>query len=312
MVVRAKHAGVSKPFGIIDFMVAPFQFIENVITKCEQAAELNDTDPLCSGSCVDFSDENVTEVVITGDLHGNRRNFNALKQIADLANNPRRHLILQEVCHGGATYSQNGGCMSHSLLEEVAKFKVEFPSQVHFLLGNHEISEMTEFPIRKGDKMLNLQFRLGMQHRYGPAADKVREAYLRFLSSCPLAARMPNGVFISHSIPANVDSHGFDAAFFDRAADFQDFLENEPAFDLVWGRDYRPENAEAFAELVGAEVLVNGHEPCQEGYAVPNTRQVILDCCGEEARYLLLPTNEPLNHAAAVERIQRVNEKEQG
>ena len=212
-------------------MVAPIQVIEKVIANCGEAARLNRADPLRHGSVIDFDDETVEEVFITGDLHGNRRNYNAVKQIADLAGNPRRQLVLQEVCHGGPANAQNGGCMSFGLLEEVTKLKVAFPRQVHFLLGNHEIAELTEFPIRKGDKMLNLQFRLGMQHRYGPAADKVREAYLHFIASCPLAARMPNGVFISHSIPEKSDKRGFDASLFHREPEIGDFVEHQPAFD---------------------------------------------------------------------------------
>ena len=100
--------------------------------------------------------------------------------------------------------------------------------------------------------MLNLQFRLGMRHRYGPAFEKVREAYLRFILSCPIAVRMPEGIFISHSIPAKTDSRGFDVTLFDREVEIGDFIEGGPGFDLVWGRDYRPQNADAFAKLVGA------------------------------------------------------------
>jgi len=288
-------------------MVVPFETIEEILKLCKQAALINEADPLRQGSLLDFDYDGIAEVMITGDLHGNRRNYSAIKRIAALSSNPTRYLILQEAFHGGPLNSWNEGCMSHGLLEEIIRFKVEFPSQVHFLLGNHEISEMTEFPIRKGDKMLNLQFRLGMQYRYGPATDLVREAYFSFLRSCSLAARTPGGVFVSHSIPAKVDSHGFDASIFEREIDMGDLLENRPAFDLVWGRDYRNANAEAFARLVGATVLINGHEPCQEGYAVPNRWQVILDCCGEEARYVLLPTKERLDQAAVVERIRRVN-----
>ena len=198
--------------------------------------------------------------------------------------------------------------MSHSLLEEITKLKLRFPQQVHFLLGNHEVSELTDFPIRKGDKMLNLQFRLGMRHRYGPAFEKVREAYLRFILSCPIAVRMPEGIFISHSIPAKTDSRGFDVTLFDREVEIGDFIEGGPGFDLVWGRDYRPQNADAFAKLVGAEVLINGHEPCSEGYAIPNGRQIIIDCCGDEACCLLLPTRERLDQAGVAARMKRLNE----
>nr|NKB45418.1 hypothetical protein [Alphaproteobacteria bacterium] len=63
------------------------------------------------------------EVMITADLHGHRRNYAKIRRIADLANNPKRHLVLQEVCHGGPTYPSNGGCMSHTMLEDVARLK---------------------------------------------------------------------------------------------------------------------------------------------------------------------------------------------
>ena len=51
---------------------------------------------------------NYGQVVMTGDLHGQRRNFNRIRKIAALGDNPRRHLILQEACHGGLSYP-NGG-----------------------------------------------------------------------------------------------------------------------------------------------------------------------------------------------------------
>ena len=154
--------------------------------------------------------ETADDVMITADLHGHRKNFNSIKKIADLERNPRRHLILQEVCHGGPTYPTNGGCMSHSMLEDVAKLKAQFPERVHFLLSNHELAELTDYPIIKSKKMLNLMFRLGLQEMYGPAAEKVREAYTAFIRSCPLAVRLPGGVFICHSLPEKCDSQGFD------------------------------------------------------------------------------------------------------
>ena len=74
-----------------------------------------------------------------------------------------------------------------------------------------------------------------------------------------------------------------------------EYFERSGVFQLVWGRDYRQQNAEAFAELVGARVLINGHEPCYEGFAAPNDLQIILDCCGEKAGYLMLPIDRELS-----------------
>ena len=81
--------------------------------------------------------------------------------------------------------------MSHTILEDVAILKNKFPDRVHFILGNHELAELTDFPIQKNKQLLNLLFRLGLQQMYGPATEKIREAYLPFVQSCPLAVRLP-------------------------------------------------------------------------------------------------------------------------
>lgn len=285
-------------------MVATIEYIEEVIAAYEQAAEANRKTPGREGNVVVLTPDLADDVMITADLHGNRRNFNLIKKTADLAARPRRHLILQEVCHGGPTYPTNGGCMSHAMLEDVAKLKVQFPERVHFLLSNHELAEVTDYPILKSKKMLNLLFRLGLQQMYGPATEKVREAYIEFLRSCPLAVRLPSDIFVCHSLPEATDSRGFDIGVFQRPLGSLDFKEQGDVFRLVWGRDYRPENARAFARLVNARVLVHGHDPCEEGYRVPNDLQVILDCNCEQARYVVLPVAEGLTHAQVVEQIR--------
>ncbi len=287
-------------------MVASIEFIERTIAVFAQAAEANRNTPGREGNVVVLSAEMADDVMITGDLHGHRRNFNLIKKIAKLDRRPRRHLILQEVCHGGPTYPQNGGCMSHTLLEDVAKLKNEYPERVHFLLGNHELSELTDYPIQKNKQMLNMLFRLGLQQMYGPAADKVREAFFPFLRSCPLAARLPGGVFVSHSIPEYVDTSPFDKTIFSRQIEDGEFYERSGIFQLVWGRDYRQENAEAFARLVDAKVLINGHEPCPEGFDAPNDIQLIIDCCSEKASYVILPTDRLLGHEEIVQRVEKL------
>ena len=61
--------------------------------------------------------------------------------------------------------------MSHWMLAEVAELKATYPDRVHFLLSNHELAELTDYPIVKGQRMLNLMFRCGMQESFGPATD---------------------------------------------------------------------------------------------------------------------------------------------
>lgn len=287
-------------------MVASLEYIEKTIAAYEKATELNLSTPGREGTVVVVDEEMADEVMITGDLHGNRRNYNLIRKTAALERHPRRHLVLQEVCHGGPTYPANGGCTSHAMLEDVARLKVEFPERVHFLLGNHELAEMTDYPIRKNHRMLNLMFGLGMQFAYGPAADKVRQAFIPFLQSCPLAIRMPGGIFISHSVPERVDERHFDRTVFTREVDSSEYYTRTGIFELVWGRDYRQANADAFARLVDAKVLINGHEPCSDGYNVPNTLQIVLDCCGEIGCYVILRPGQPLSQAEIVQRIRRL------
>jgi hypothetical protein len=288
-------------------MVETIENIEKIIAAYTEATEANLRTPGREGNVVVLGPETADEVMITGDLHGHRVNFEGLVQVAALDDHPRRHLVLQEVCHGGPAYPSNAGCMSHAMLEDVARLKTRYPERVHFILGNHELAELTDYPIQKNKQMLNLMFRLGLQHTYGPATEKIREAYFPFIRSCPLALRLPGGVFVSHSVPEKVDLHSFDLSIFTREIEPAEYYERTAVFELVWGRDYRLENAEAFAELVGAQVLINGHEPCPEGYSTPNPFQIILDCCGDKACYLVLPTSvAQFSQADVVKRIRKL------
>jgi hypothetical protein len=94
-----------------------------------------------------------------------------------------------------------------------------------------------------------------------------------------------------------VAEEGFDASVFDRALTDADLAPGGAAFRLAWGRDFRPENGLAFANLVDASVLIHGHEPCPEGFRIPNDHQIILDCCGMRGTYVLLPLDGNASHA---------------
>jgi hypothetical protein len=285
-------------------MPATLDFSTEVIDICLQAAEANCNCTARRGNVICLTPDNADDLMIVADLHGNRLNFEKLLDIADLDGHPRRHLIMQEVCHGGPEYpGGDGGCMSHLLLEDCARLKTEYPDRFHFLLSNHELAELGDFPISKARRMLNLQFRSGINEMYGEQGEQVRNAYLRFLATCPLAIRLANGVFVSHSLPDHCDRDPFDASVLDRPLSCADYKCGSPAFRLVWGRDFRAANAEAFAKQVGAEILIHGHEPCEAGFSAPNPRQIILDGCCSHAAYLILPVGEKLTHREIISRI---------
>jgi hypothetical protein len=285
-------------------MVAKLEYIEEIVRRMERAAVGNLNTAGRDGGIVTITPEAADEVMVTGDLHGHRRSFNQIRKIADLAARPRRHLIMQEVVHGGPKYD-NGGCMSHAMLEDVAKLKLEFPDRVHFLLSNHELSELTGYPIQKGGALLNLLFRLGVHFMYGAATDRVLLSYGEFIRSCPLAVRW-NGVFASHSVPENIRQNRFDTGIFSRPIVRSDMDPRGPVFELVWGRDYSEENAQAFAAMVGADVLLHGHEPTDDGYFAPNPTQIIFDCCHAKPSYAILPTSEPLDQCKIVQLVRQL------
>jgi len=288
-------------------MAVTSEIVERVTAMCDRAAAENLSTPSRRGNVVNLDGTLADDVMIVADLHGHRVNFERLVRIADLAAHPRRHLVMQEVCHGGPLYPSETGCMSHLLLEDVIRLKVEFPDRFHFLISNHELSELTNFPITKANRMLNVLFRSGMRELYGTDTERVRDAYMRFVASAPLAVRLETGVFICHSAPERVDRRGFEMEIFDRPLTDTDFVPSGSVFQLVWGRDFRQENANAFAALLGSEVLIHGHEPCIHGFSVPNDKQIILDCCGRRACYLILPLDRPYSQAEMVDRIGHIS-----
>ncbi len=244
--------------------------------------------------------QDVDEVLVAGDLHGNLENFRRLLQRADLGTHPRRHLVLQEIIHGPGEYA-NGSDRSHQLFDVVAALKCQYPARVHLLPGNHEMAQFTDRLIAKNDRPLNLLFLQGVETAYGTRAREIYTAYGEVVASLPLALRTPNRVFLSHSLPSASQLEAFDPALLesDEVAE-SEWLPGGRFYALVWGRDVSQANAEAFLKIVDADLLITGHIPCEHGYDTPNDRQVILDSMGEPAAYCLFPTDRPLTHQELV------------
>jgi hypothetical protein len=265
-----------------------------LLTTLQRAASAFHATPGRRGRVVDLQE--AAEVLVAGDLHGNLDNFRRLLQIADLARNPARHFVLQEAIHGPHRYPA-GGDRSHQLLDLIAALKCQFPGQVHFLIGNHELSQVTDRRIAKDDVELNDLFMQGVRSAYGDRADEVYAAYRDLIAAAPLALRTANRVFLSHSLPPASLLSAFDPAVLERDESTDaDCVPGGAVHALVWGRDTRPETAAAFLQKMDADLLITGHIPCERGFDAPNDRQLILDSLGRPAGYCLFPADRPLTH----------------
>jgi Calcineurin-like phosphoesterase len=275
-----------------------------LLTTLRRAVELTRLTPGRKGRLITLQD--AEDVLVSGDLHGNVGNFQVLMRTAELGTHPRRHLILQEVVHSPFRYP-GGGDKSHQLLDLYAALKCQFPERVHLLMGNHELAQWTSRPIIKEEENFNELFAKGVREAYADAALGIYAAYVDLFAVLPLAVRLSNRVFISHSLPAAKYLPDFDPAQLEaEALPSSAYAPNGVVFGLLWGRDTGQPHVEQFLQKVDAEWLVSGHIPCDEGYALPNDRQVILDCAKSPAAYCLLPANRPLSREEIVARIHMI------
>jgi hypothetical protein len=268
---------------------------ERLLTTLHRAAQTFRTTPGRRGRLIQL--DGATEVLVAGDLHGNLENFRRLLGRADLGRHPGRHFVLQEVIHG-PNYYPVGGDKSHQLIDLIAALACQYPHRVHYLLGNHELAQVTARRISKGDVDLNQAFREGVSAAYGPQAAAIYAAYQDLWAVVPVALRTANRVLITHSLPPASRLAEFDPAALEREHSTQaDLVPGGSVHMVVWGRDTRADNAAAFLARLDADLLVTGHIPCDRGFDLPNDRQLILDCVGTPASYCLFPCDRPLTHA---------------
>ncbi len=262
-----------------------------------EAAQLNREDSNRTGSLLNFGAAG--QLVMTGDLHGNLRNFEKLQRFCALERSPGRSVMLHELIHsepdplGTPDYSID-------LLVRAVAWKCEFPDNVFFMQSNHELSQLCAHEITKGGRCVLADFERGVAERYGSAADDVLAAVNDYIASLPLGARLANGIFLAHSLPDALYVDSFDLSVFDREPTPSDLLPGGPAYALVWGRFQRAEVVELFAQRLDAEVIIVGHTPQEMGYGRVG-RLLIL--ASEHAHGVFLPID--LSRKYTIEELMR-------
>ncbi len=273
-----------------------------VMTLMAKAAAANEQDPFLRGRLVELPREG--DVLIAGDLHGNAPNFQRIIRAADLPHHPKRHVILQEVLH---TMYADTPDRSYQLLEEVAIFKAVYPTQVHIILSNHDISELCRLEIMKQGRSTLKAFDEALKEAYQFNADVVRQAYFKFLRSLPWAAATHTGLFVCHSVPDIKHMGDFSREMFTDPGPEPNMGRGSPVFRLVWGRDLSPHAASEFAKRVRARLIITGHHPCVNGHTEPNPWLVVIDSKDARGAYILLPLDRELSQAEVVSRIKHLH-----
>lgn len=214
-------------------------------------------------------------LILTGDLHGHRRNFERIVAFADLANNPDRHIVLQEIIHGGPE-DEYGGCLSYRLLFDIIRYKLSFPDHVHIIMGNHDTAFINNSEVMKDGKEMNRAMREAIDREFQQDADEVKLAIRQNLFSQPLAVRAENGIWASHSLPSDQMINKFDPKIFHKQLKVNDVVRPGSAYLLTWGRRHSQALLNKLAGQFDIDVFVLGHQPQDKGWKQAGENLVII------------------------------------
>jgi hypothetical protein len=241
-------------------------------------------------------------LVVAGDLHGHRRNFERIVTYAALASHPDRHLVLQEIIHGGPE-DDTGGCLSYQLLLDAVRFKLEFPDQVHFVMGNHDTAYICSAEVMKNGKEMVRAMDMAVERQFQHAGSDVKLAIRQFLFSQPLAVRCTNRIWISHSLPSDQMAGKFEVGIFDRELQLKDCKKPGSAYLLTWGRRHSQNTLDKMAKDLDSDVFVLGHQPQADGWRQAGDNLLILACDHDHGCLIELDLAQTYTVQALISRI---------
>ncbi|MCK4752548.1 MAG: metallophosphoesterase [Planctomycetes bacterium] len=236
---------------------------QTIIDLLKKGVKANNADKFRQGNLICLPADG--SLVVAGDIHGHQRNFERIVTFADLPNNPNRHVVLQEIIHGGPEDAE-GGCLSYKVLFEAVRYKVAFPDQVHIIMANHDTAHITNSKVMKGDKESNHSMRQAIDREFQENSEKVKLAITQFLFSQPLAVRCDNRIWLSHSLPSDRLVNKFDKKVLEKSLKVNDVVRPGSAYLLTWGRKHSQELLDKMAESFDVDTFILGHQPQTEGW----------------------------------------------
>jgi hypothetical protein len=246
---------------------------QSIIELLSSGTQANASDMYRHGNLVQLPESG--SLVISGDLHGHSRNLERIIRFANLDEHPDRHVILQEIIHGGEK-DGHGGCLSFETLFDAVRYKLAYPDQVHILMGNHDTAFVTDSEIMKDGREMNFAMLSALRRRYSESVDKIELGIRRLLFSEPLALRCANRLWVSHSLPDNRSIDKFQPEVFERPLRLDDIVRGNNAYSLLWGRSQSQQTVDRMAELVGANLFVTGHQPQETGWKLLHKNMLVV------------------------------------
>ena len=244
---------------------------------------------------------------MTGDMHGHHRNFDKLVKYCRLDRTPTRHVILHELIHeqpqGFDSVDRSG-----ELMLDAAKWKTEYPEQIHFLQSNHELAQLQDHEITKGGRMVTEDFERGIALTMGTSEiDAVLDEIDRVIASYPVAMRTPNRIFCSHSLPNVTHMEEFEPECVHQPAESLDLTEGGMIYQMVWGRRHTPALLDRLAMAYDVDVFLTGHQPQEFGHEARFERLIILASDNNHGVFLPFDCRKPIGLKELVERIRPYN-----
>jgi hypothetical protein len=205
------------------------------------------------------------ELIVSGDLHGHQRNLDRIITYSDLEHHPERHVVFQEIIHGGPK-TEEGGCLSYRVLLHVVRYKLQFPDQVHLIIGNHDTAFITNTEVMKDGREMNRAMGWALKQEFPENYSEISQALQDFLFSQPLAVKTANGLWMSHSLPADRWRGEFNPHVLVKTVKISDCAKPGNVYLLTWGRNMSQPWLNELATMFKARLFILGHQPQPQGW----------------------------------------------
>ncbi len=231
------------------------------------------------------------KILVTGDLHDNPFNYSKIVKLAQLDKSETNHVVLQELIHGDKLIS--GVDMSFRMLVRIAALIVAYPTQVHPIIANHELSQLTRRGITKGKGNIVELFIDGVEWVFGTESDSVFEAIDSFFLAMPLAVKSASGLMCCHSLPNAPLMHVFDKDVLNRSLTEADRNNVDGSATLmVWGRVHTESQVCALAKAWDVKLFCLGHAFVSEGIEMLMPNVLLLNSDHEQGAVLSIDLSD--------------------